>query len=103
MVKATQIPTKPLALERTNMDAILAMATRTWRNYSDTKRSSALVSQDEFETKINIKMHDSILTIEYAEYTKSEAPKFTPSKTKANELMGWVAATNWRVKNKNEK
>lgn len=38
--------------------------------------------------KVNIEMHDSILTMEYAEYTKSEAPKFTPSKTKANELMG---------------
>lgn len=31
MVKATQIPTNPPVLERTKMAAMLAVATRTWR------------------------------------------------------------------------
>lgn len=34
------------------------------------------------------------LTNEYAEYAKSEAPKFTPSKTNASEFIGCVAAMN---------
>jgi hypothetical protein len=34
------------------------------------------------------------LTMEYEEYAKSDAPKFTPSKTKASALMGCVPATN---------
>lgn len=33
-------------------------------------------------------------TIEYAEYAKSDAPKLTPSNTKAKALIGWVPATN---------
>ncbi len=37
------------------------------------------------------------LAKEYAEYAKSDAPKFTPSKTKANELIGCVASTNWCI------
>lgn len=31
MVKATQIPTNPPVLEKTKMAAMLAVATRTWR------------------------------------------------------------------------
>lgn len=34
------------------------------------------------------------ITMEYAEYVKSEAPKLTPSNTNASELIGCVAATN---------
>ena len=33
--------------------------------------------------------------MEQAEYAKSDAPKLTPSKTKAKAFIGWVAATNW--------
>lgn len=36
----------------------------------------------------------SKLAMEYAEQAKSDAPKFTPSKTKDNEFIGCVAATN---------
>ena len=39
---------------------------------------------------------DNRLANEKAEYAKSDAPKLTPSKTNAKELMGWVAATNWK-------
>ena len=35
--------------------------------------------------------------MEYEEYAKSDAPKFTPSNTKAIELIGCVPATNWWV------
>ena len=47
--------------------------------------------------------------MEYAVYAKSDAPKFTPSKTKAKQLIGWVAAINCsrkpkiRVKNELKK
>lgn len=41
---------------------------------------------------------DYIFTIEYAEYAKSDAPKLTPSNTKAKALIGWVPATNWKDK-----
>lgn len=37
---------------------------------------------------INEKKGMCELAREYAEYAKSEAPQFTPSNTKANELIG---------------
>ncbi|KAG5577749.1 hypothetical protein H5410_057883 [Solanum commersonii] len=38
--------------------------------------------------------HTPPVGLYWAEYAKSDAPKFTPSKTKARALIGCVAATN---------
>lgn len=70
---------------------MLAIATRTCQ------KSTLLI----YITSLYVSLLEQVLVVikrlakEKAEYAKSDAPKLTPSKTNAKELMGWVAATNW--------
>ena len=71
---------------------MLATATRSWKKKFDKEH---FISERLGENIYHfIKGSICKLTNEYAEYAKSDAPKFTPSKTKANEFIGCVAATN---------
>jgi len=50
----------------------------------------------ESKRSMQIKTWMKLHTMEKAEYAKSDAPKLTPSNTKAKQFRGWVSATNWK-------